>query len=358
MAEPLKNLYSQELIKSLSREIKKHYSKFNLRGFNRKVLDTHWTSLELKQRMRHISVSLGQYLPQDFPQAIDILLPVSDCFSGLEHMLFADFVEMHGVDDFSTSMRALEHFTVNSSSEFAIRPFFIKYPKQTLKQMIDWSRSDNYHVRRLASEGSRPRLPWAMALPEFKKDPTDILVILENLIDDKILYVRRSVANNLNDISKDNSQIVVEFARRYLGQSEDVDWVIKHACRSLLKQGDKRVLPLFGYSDANHVKVRDFKSDTRVSLGEKLNFEFEIESQQSLGKLRLEFVIDFRKANGRNAPKIFKISEGEYHGNSKRVAKCFSFKPITTRKYYPGEHFISLVINGNRVTTKPFELVG
>ena len=111
-------------------------------------------------------------------------------------------------------MQALQHFTVNSSAEFAIRPFLLRYPSQALAQMVTWSKSDNYHVRRLASEGCRPRLPWAMALPAYKKDPSDILIILENLIDDKILYVRRSVANNLNDISKDNAEVVIDFAKR------------------------------------------------------------------------------------------------------------------------------------------------
>ena len=114
---------------------------------------------------------------------------------------------------------------------------------------------------------------------------------------------------------------------------------------------------MFGYADADHINIKDFKNDHKVSLGDKLNFEFEIESTQSLGKLRLEFEIGFKKANGRNAAKIFKISEGEYRENSKKVSKYFSFKPITTRKYYAGEHFLSLVINGNKVTTKPFELV-
>lgn len=357
MPEPLKNLYSEQLVKSLAKHIKRHYPKFDSRGFNRKVLDTEWSSRELKQRMRHISLSLGEFLPEDFLSAIQILEAVSEKFSGLEHMFFPDFVEVFGLNHFGESMEALELFTVDSSSEFAIRPFFAKYPQQTLEQMIIWSRSENYHVRRLASEGCRPRLPWAIALPDFKRDPSDILVILENLRDDKILYVRRSVANNLNDISKDNPEIVIEFAQRFLGQSEEVDWVIKHACRGLLKQGDKRVLPLFGYDEAVHVSVIDFKSDNSVSLGDKFNFEFEITAEQPLGKLRLEFAIDFKKANGKNSSKVFKISEGEYLESSKKVSKHFSFKPITTRKYYPGEHFLSLLINGNKVTSKPFELV-
>ena len=358
MPEPLKNLYSEELILCIADEFKKQYSIFDKKSFTRDVLSNRWEVLELKDRMRRIAAILGNHLPSNYREAIEVLLPVSEKFSGLEHMFFPEFIERFGLEHFELSMNALEHVTSGSSSEFAIRPFIIKFPKETMKQMVKWSRSKNKHVRRLASEGCRPRLPWAMALPEYKKNPKPVLNVIENLINDESLYVRRSVANNLNDISKDNPHLVIKIAQSYLGRSNNVDWVIRHACRGLLKQGDKKVLSLFGYSDAKHILLTNFEVDKNVSLGEKLNFTFELNSNtKSLGKLRLEFTIDFMKKNGKTSSKVFKISEGEHSQEKKLITKYFSFKKISTRKYYAGKHAISIVINGNNVAKESFELV-
>ncbi|MFT5719456.1 MAG: 3-methyladenine DNA glycosylase AlkC [Oleiphilaceae bacterium] len=357
MPEPLKNLYSHKLIHTLAAEFKNEYAIFDIKKFTESVLSDEWNALELKDRMRHIADVLGDCLPPNYREAIEILLPVSEKFSGLEHMHFPEFIEKFGLADFEISMKALEYLTSGSSSEFAIRPFIIKFPDASMKQMALWSQSTSDHVRRLASEGCRPRLPWAMALPVFKKDPAKVLNIILKIVDDESLYVRRSVANNLNDISKDNPQLIIDVAKQYLGQSANVDWVIKHACRGLLKAGNKNILSLFGYNDANHVQVRNFRSDSDVAIGNQFNFEFELHTNNGvLGKLRLEFIIDFVKANGKKSGKIFKISEGEYHQVTRRIKKYFSFKQISTRKYYVGEHSISIVINGNRIATKPFIL--
>jgi len=358
MPELLKDLYSKELIHSIAGEFKTEYPKFNQNSFTKNVLFNDWESLELKARMRHVAIVIGQHLPSNYASAIKILLPVAKKFSGLEHVCFPEFVEEFGLDHFDISMKALEHLTSGSSSEFAIRPFILREPDRTMKQMEKWSKSKCEHVRRLASEGCRPRLPWSMALPDYKKDPTPVLAIIEKLVDDESLYVRRSVANNLNDISKDNPHFVIEIAERFLGQSDDIDWTIKHACRGLLKQGNKEVLSLFGYSNAEHIVISDFIVDKKISLGDKLNFKFEINSNtKSLGKLRLEFVIDFMKSNGKTAAKIFKISEGDYSEATRQIKKHFSFKPISTRKYYLGKHAISIVVNGDKITTQKFELV-
>ena len=358
MAEPLKNLYSKSLINAVAEQIRIEYSSFDVESFERKVLSDGWDKLELKARMRRLSEVLGRYLPQNYKAAIDILKPVSSNFSGLEHMFFPDFVEVHGLDHVTTSLDALQHFTANSSSEFAIRPFILHHPKRTMKQMKLWSKSSDKHLRRIASEGCRPRLPWAMALPAFKQDPAPVLDIILNLLDDESLYVRRSVANNLNDISKDNPETVIAIAETNLGMSKQTDWVVKHACRGLLKKGDARVLPLFGFNEASHVELNNFQVSSSVIMGEALPFKFEIQtSQEQLGKLRLEFLIEFVKANGKTAGKVFKIAEGDYNEDQKLVAKSFSFKPISTRKYYPGTHRLSVLINGNSFASQSFELV-
>lgn len=357
MAEPLKHLYSVDLINEIALAFKEAYANFDVSKFTGLVLSEAWEDRELKDRMRHVAAVLGQCLPTNYALALDILLPVAKKFTGLEHMHFPEFVEQYGLADFDLSMKALEDLTSGSSSEFAIRPFLIRYPNEALNQMANWSESTNEHVRRLASEGCRPRLPWAMALPNFKKDPAQVLEIILKLIDDESLYVRRSVANNLNDISKDNPHLVIDVAKHYLGQSENCDWVIKHACRGLLKAGDKEVLSLFGYTEAKHIHMNNYHVDSKVILGEALNFSFDLQTnQKALGALRLEFIIDFMKANGKKSGKIFKIAEGIYEQSSRRIEKYFSFKPISTRKYYVGEHALTIVLNGHKVATKPFKV--
>ncbi|MBV1908222.1 MAG: DNA alkylation repair protein [Kangiellaceae bacterium] len=358
MPEPLKNCYSEALIQSIADRAKDYYPSFATDRFVRNVLIDDWAELELMERMHRIAEVLGYYLPDNYPKAVAIVTDIASHFSGLEHMCFPDFVEQYGLEDFEVSMKALEKMTPDSTAEFAIRPFIIRFPDKTMEQMYQWANSPNEHVRRLATEGCRPRLPWAIALPEFKKNPSAVMPIIEQLIEDKILYVRRSVANNLNDISKDNPKLVVEFAQNNFGRSKNIDWVIKHACRGLLKQGDTQVLSLFGYKRADHVEIREFKADKKVGKGQQLDFEFSLASKEnSLGKLRLEFVIDFMKANGKLAGKIFKIGEGEYLEKERKITKQFSFKPISTRKYYLGGHQISLVINGEKRQTLNFELV-
>ncbi|PHS20639.1 MAG: DNA alkylation repair protein [Kangiella sp.] len=354
----LKDYYSIELVKSIAKNCKTQYRDFNVTPFEQNVIADDWKQLELKDRMHRIADVLGEYLPKNYKQAISIVLKVANHYSGLAHMCFPDFVEKFGLNDFETSMMALENLTEGSSSEFAIRPFIIRYPELTMKKMKEWARSNNYHVRRLATEGCRPRLPWAMALPKFKKDPTIVLETIMSLIDDDERYVTRSVANNLNDISKDNPKTVIKVASEYLGRSKEIDWVIKHACRGLLKQGNKEVLQLFGFSNIDHIKVSNLNCDETVCLEKKLNFSFDIKSSKNgLGRLRIEFIIDFMKANGKMTGKIFKICEGDYGEDVKSINKYFSFKKISTRKYHIGAHQLHIVINGDVFVSKKFLLI-
>jgi len=357
MGEPLKNLFNEKLIRELSTALQSEYPVFDSGGFFRTIFDDQWENLELKERMNHIALTLGDYLPDDYSEAVYLLKTVTSQFEGLGHMVFPAFIEIYGLETFETSIEALELFTQYSSSEFAVRPFIIKYPARMMKQMNLWSRSENHHVRRLASEGCRPRLPWAMALPDFKRDPSIILPILDRLKNDESEYVRRSVANNLNDISKDNPQILIDIARQWLGDNNNTDRLVKHACRSLLKQGDKDILTLFGYSDPDHLTLKDFVVEDAVFMGEMLLFSFSIETDyKHLGKLRLEYAIDFMKKNGRQARKIFKISESDYSEKKKNFERKVSFKFITTRVYYEGKHDLAIIINGVQLDIKSFYL--
>jgi len=346
MPEPLKNLYSAELIKALCQELNSLYQKFDAKYFTDDVFDAQWGEKELKDRMAHISRSLYKQLPGAYPEAVEILKKASLNFNGFEYMFFPGFVELYGQDEFEVSIDALEHFTERASSEFAVRPFIKKYGATMMAQMNAWADSENRHVRRLASEGCRPRLPWAMALPEFKNDPAPVLRILNKLKDDESEFVRRSVANNLNDISKDNPDVVLELARRWLGDTPERDRLVKHACRTLLKQGQPEILKLFGFSNPGHIQVCDFVVQKSVKMGGDLPFSFTLQSTRPLGKLRIEYAIDFMKKNGKPARKIFKISESENAGKEKLLRKSYSFREISTRKYYVGQHGIAVFVNG------------
>ena len=326
MAELLKNIYNEKYIQQLAFFLKSNYKDFNKKKFISEIFNKEWQNRALKNRMRHIALTMNAHLSKNYIENISLLKTVFSNFKGqnsLENMIFQDFVEVYGLDDFNTSMQALEHFTINSSSEFAIRQFIIKYPTKTMQQMCIWAESKNHHVRRLASEGSRPRLPWAIALPSFKKNPQEVLKILELLKDDSSDYVRKSVANTINDISKDNPAIVKNLTQSWIGQNKNRDWILKHGCRTLLKQSDTQTLAFFGFDAVQHIKLEDFVMPENVLMGKDLSFSFLLHAKENLGKLRIEFAIDFLRKNNKHNTKVFKLSEGVYKTNSREFSKKY-----------------------------------
>lgn len=360
MPDLLKNIYNKKFTSILANEFKNNYSRFDPDMFVNDIFSGDWKQKELKARMRHIALTLGNHLPSDYSQALGIMKKsVNSRFQGFEYMFFPDYVEIFGLDHFDESVAALEYFTEYASAEFAVRPFIIKFPDNMMRQMNSWAKSENYHVRRLASEGCRPRLPWAMALPEFKKDPEPVLKILEKLKSDESEHVRRSVANNLNDISKDHPELVASLAKKWLGQHEQIDWVVKHGCRTLLKNGHRKVLKLFGFTAPDHVTIKKYVIGRNARIGQELLFSFLIHTDKSkLGKLRIEYAIDFVRLNNKSNRKIFKISEGLYSEKKRMIDKKHSFRKITTRNYYQGTHFLTLIINGREMAGKKFQLDG
>ncbi len=358
MAEPLKNLYTPELVTSVAQQIHGVWPNFDSDSFIKAVFDEDWQQRELKQRMAHITECLYQFLPLPYPEATSVLVAAASHFEGFEYMFFPGFVEKYGLQDYDTSVDALGRLTAYASSEFAVRPFIKQYPRSMMEQMLQWALSDNEHQRRLASEGCRPRLPWAMALPDFQKDPGPVLPILETLKHDSSEYVRRSVANNLNDIAKDHPQLVLDIARRWQGISEDTDRLVRHACRSLLKQGYAEVMELFGYSPPDQINLRDFRVDKTVAAGGTVNFSFVLDSSTGvLGQVRVDYAIGFLRQNGSLSDKVFKLSESNTEASSRLYEKSFSFKPITTRRYYPGKHELAIMVNGVEQARAEFELL-
>jgi 3-methyladenine DNA glycosylase AlkC len=228
-----------------------------------------------------------------------------------------------------------------------------------IQQMHKWSLHENHHVRRLSSEGSRPRLPWAIALPVLKKNPQPILPILENLKTDSSEYVRRSVANNLNDIAKDNPHIVISMVQKWRGISPETDAIIKHGCRTLLKQANPEILKYYGLNDNLNIKFSNFEiRTTQVKIGNDLLFSFTIHNKSGkVKKLRLEYAVYYLLNNGKHTKKVFKISERQFQADeSVNIMRKQSFRIITTRKFYKGQHKLSIIINGQEQEILGFEL--
>lgn len=359
MAELLKHRYSKPYVATLAAALARACPPFDRAGFERAVLGAGWPKLELKARMRRITETLHGFLPGDYRRQLAVLTEVAPGFGGFEAMFFPDFVAHYGLDDFATSVAALETFTRYSSSEFAVRPFIVRYGARMIDAMQRWAAHPDEHVRRLASEGSRPRLPWAMALPQFKRDPRPVLPILEALRADPSEYVRRSVANHLNDIAKDHPDLVLEIAQRWAGQSAATDKLVRHACRTLLKRGDQRALRIFGHHDEVPVSVTALKlAAAQIPIGADLAFSFVVRAATDTAA-RIEYAIDFVKRDARASRKVFQIGVKPLSATTPlAITRKHRFRDFTTRKHYPGRHQITILVNGVARAKKSVLLVG
>lgn len=362
MAGLFKDRFNHESLYRLALEIQAVYDDFSAEEFLNSTMDEMWDSLEFKQRIMQISLNLGKYLPADYKKAIRIIDKVivnyDVCFDGFV-FFFPAFVERYGQaeENWETSMAALARYTPYASAEFAVRSFLIQDEGRMMAQMYIWAEDENEHVRRLASEGCRPMLPWGQALTSFKKDPSPVLGILERLKADPSPYVRSSVANNLNDISKTHPELITKIAGDWYGKNQDTDWVVRHGCRTLLKQGNRDVLDILGFADAGCVKADGFALDAAsVFIGRDIIFSFTIEAEKA-ARVRLEYAIDYVKANGRRNRKIFQISTLSFKQNGKKpYIKSHSFADTSTRKHYPGIHSVTLIVNGTERGTLDFEV--
>ena len=359
MAEAWKDKLNRETISEFALAVQSVYGSFQTDEFLKSTMDETWDDLELMARGRQITMNLRKYLPPDYKEAIGIIDDIIKNCEPLFKLCFPTFVELYGQDEenWDISINAMELYTQYSSSEFAVRPFIIKHEDRMMAQMYAWAKHENEHVRRLASEGCRPALPWGQALNSFKKDPTPILPILKQLNTDPSPYVRKSVANNLNDISKTHPDLVAGLAKEWFGKHEYTDWIVKHGCRTLLKKGNRDVLAIFGYDDVASVDVSDFALEkASVAIGGDVTFSFTVSASQAT-KVRLEYGIDYVKANGKRNRKIFQISEMSLKENQKKqYEKNHFFADLSTRKHYPGTHSITLIVNGTERGTLNIEV--
>jgi 3-methyladenine DNA glycosylase AlkC len=332
-------------------------------------------NLELKERSDQITEALAAFLPDDFERAASIMLASlapddggdvasaevnSRGIEGWAVMPMTLYVGLYGLDHFDLSMTLLKEMTKRDSSEFGIRFFLIAEPERTLSVLKTWLDDPNYHVRRLISEGTRPRLPWAMRLPAFMEDPAPILPLLEALRDDREEYVRRSVANNLNDIAKDHPDIVAQVAERWLkGADKNRQRLIRHACRTLIKQGHRGTLKALGYGPPR-VELEKLEILTPcVTFGTALEFELRLTSTADRAQpLIVDYAIHHRKANGGTSPKVFKWKTTTLAPRATLEAnRKHAIKKITTRVYYPGAHRVEIFVNGVSLGSEEFELV-
>ncbi|WP_373999285.1 DNA alkylation repair protein [Bdellovibrio bacteriovorus] len=362
-----KNWINEALVKRMAKHISHHYPAFDEKAFIK--LSHKLPNLELKPRMRLICDFLKTHLPEDYNKALAILLkattkpaPGVTAMKGFDLWAFTEYVHRYGLKDFEESMKALHTFTELFTAEFAIRPFLIHEEKRTLKVLHKWSKDKNHHVRRLVSEGSRPRLPWGEQLKSFIKDPAPTIELLDKLKYDDELYVRKSVANHLNDISKDHPDIAVKVAARWLKEApakhkEKIEWIARHALRTLLKKGNADALKLLGYENKGKVQIKNLLlvSDN-VKIGSHLEFSFDVASTEA-AQIMVDYLIHHKKANGGTSPKVFKLTTKTMkHKEVIAIKKKHSFKPITTRVYYPGTHYLEIMVNGKLLAKIPFTL--
>ncbi len=354
MAEPLKNLYGPEIPRKISAMISAVHPSFNAQGFVHEAL-TGYTALEFLERGRHMARVLRRHLPDDFAQAARILTrSLGPKFERTDYFGMAPFVYLpyvfyiaeNGLDHFEAAMNAQYEITQRFTAEYSIRSYLLRYPERTLKHLRLWTGDSNPHVRRLVSEGTRPRLPWAPRLPLFQKDPRPVLELLELLKDDPEPYVRRSVANNLNDIGKDNPAVLYETARRWMkGAGPERRNLIAHALRSAIKAGARPALGVLGYGDAGAVKIERASVEKN---GNAVRVAFELRNRSSATKrVLVDFRIHYRKASGRSAPKVFKLrAEKVGPGQTAFFSKKVSLLNMTTRKHHPGRHEVEALVNG------------
>lgn len=368
MAEPFKNIYNPELITGMAAHLAQASPKFDRETFEAHALNG-LDDLEMLARAEQISQAIDAAFPDDLPlkraAMVAALHPRTDMelsemgvdadgIAGWAGEPMARVIARHGLSDPVPNLEALREMTMRFSSEFAVRPFFRDHPDLTLQTAMTWAQDENVHVRRLASEGARPLLPWGIKLQHFVADPTPLIPLLTKLRDDPEEYVRRSVANNLNDIAKHQPDLVADLAKDWLkGADRNRTRLVKHACRTLIKQGHAGALDAFGFPPPELSNVHLSGPDS-VTLGDTMEIALSFTANCDQALL-IDYVLHFMRANGKLSPKVFKWTEVQVtRGEHKTVLKSHAYKPVTTRKDYPGAQAVSVQINGQEVARMGF----
>lgn len=370
MADTLKGFFSPALVRRLAREIARVHPAFPERAFVR-TATAGLEELELLDRGRHIARALAAHLPKEYPEAVDVLLRslgpehASDELLGVGMAPFfyyphTIFVAEHGLAHFDLSMRAQYELTKRFSAESSIRPYIASDPERTFAVLREWARDPNPHVRRLVSEGTRLRLPWAMRVAWLDANPQRVLELLELLKDDPSTLVRRSVANSLNDLGKVYPKLLTSTCAAWLeGASPERRALVEHALRSAVKRGDAAALRLLGYGKKVSVAIENVRFDPpRVAIGGRVSMQFVLRSKSaSAQELLVDVAVHFVKACGA-APKVFKIKRVTLPPREAiSLATSFSLAVHTTRVPRPGKHAVEILINGKAHDAGSFEVI-
>lgn len=357
MATPLKTYFDAALVRGIGADLLRAWPAFDRAGFEREVL-ARLDGLELLDRARAVAAALQPRLPAAFGEAVDVLTrSLGPELEDVENNGFAVFrylphvfwVSSHGLDHPEAALRFQYEVTKRFTAEFSLRAFVERHPEKTLEVLRRWARDPNVHVRRLVSEGTRPRLPWAPRLKRFQEDPAEALALLELLKDDPELYVRRSVANHLGDIAKDHPELAVRTASAWMKNAgEERRWIVKHGLRDLVKKGHPGALKVLGAGAAPRIAVKNLRLPKALRRGEVLRFSLDLVSRAAKAQdLLVDFAVRFAKPGGGSAPKVFKLARLTLPPRGKASLQGrVSFRPMTTRKLHPGTHALELRVNG------------
>lgn len=363
-------LFNEERVRYLAGQFARASRRFNEDLFVAQVMEK-LGALELKQRIVHIAEVLEEHLPSSFPKASELLIKAlppeldptrsDDDFGDFIIAPLGEYVVRNGLssEHLELSLATIRELTKRFSMEDAIRSFLNHHPKRTLETLGKWARDPHYHVRRLVSEGTRPRLPWSTRL---SIEPTVPLPLLDRLHADSTRYVTRSVANHLNDLTKTDATLVLETLARWRElnkqDSKELDWMIRHALRTLIKQGDRATMEFLGLRAEPKVKVGRIKlSQSEIVFGEPLEFEVSVTAERD-EELIVDYVIEFVKANGSLAPKVYKLKQlSMLKGQSVTLSKTHPLRAdATTYRLFPGTHRLTIQVNGQAQSSAAFEL--
>ncbi len=365
MAELLKHRLAKTAIERIASVLSRIHPQFAASDFIQQSLDG-LDALELKERVQHIISVLAQHLSPDFAETAQVLQQIPVHWQanseqgdyGFAAWPLIDYVAVYGLKHPDIALQTLKILTPLFTAEFAIRPFLHLHFDVTYGYLQAWAKDENPHVRRLASEGCRPRLPWGQRVPSLMTRPDVIIAVLEQLKDDDSDYVRRSVANNLNDISKDYPETVVSLAHQWLAQpTAHRQAIIKHATRGLVKSGHADALAMLGYSQTFNLQNISFTlNKTEISMDEtvQLSLSFLLHEPQNLV---IDYALHLPRANGKKSVKVFKWKTGLLMAGQHELTQNYSFKVITTRRYYVGEHDFEVLVNGQSLGVRTIELI-
>jgi 3-methyladenine DNA glycosylase AlkC len=366
--QPFKNYYGAALVQDLATKVLAVYPAFDSQTFIADVVPR-LEPLELKARVSTIAEGLRRYLPPEYPEAVGMLLRILGPETPVEAGMFnagwyllpvAQFVEGYGLDHFDCSLEAMYEITKRHTAEFAVRPYIVKDADRVLARLRVWVHDPSPHVRRWVSEGTRPRLPWTKRLEIFIRNPAPTLALLEQLKNDPVLYVRKSVANHLNDIAKDHPERLVEVAARWYAEGgEPTRWIVRHGLRTLVKQGNPAALALLGFDTKATMRATRFEVQPgTIRIGEALRLAVALTNDgDDAQDVVIDLLVHFVKATGKGSPKVFKWTTRRVPpGATITLEKTLPIRHVTTRQLYPGRHAVEVQVNGQVVAAAGFDL--